>query len=1083
MPPLPTLRLLLWRSLLFYRRLHAGVILGVAITSMVIVGALTLGNSVETSLIHVAEQRLGKTLYALSDGQSLFHSSIAKEIGRQTGHDPTAILAVEGVLINAGSGEQLNQVNVVAVDSSFWGFAPQPHQFGLNNREIALSERIAELYDVSVADNLLLRIRQDLLLSSETPIAGTQENYLSIPVKVGKILTTAEGGDFSLVSSQLRPRNVFINRQFLVNQLDIENRSNVLLIKSGKSDLLDADRIQASFVDNLHLKDLGFRIRYLDSQSRIELISEKIFIPSALIPALTDTDFKAERVFSYFVNRIQLDGRSIPYSFAAGLETYLLNNPGSDEVIFNKWTAENLNAQVGQELSLVYWIENAAGEMIEQSFSFVLADIIKNENPLVDTNLMPEFPGFKELDNCRDWDPGIQIDLNQIRHIDEQYWDVYGGAPKVFLNYDTARQLWSNRFGSATAIRYSASESAMAVLEKQLISNLQHAGLLPEFIAVREQAILSSTDGVDFGELFLGLSFFILISALVLTCLLHIFSVNQRKWQIDLLTSLGFGKKQVRKLYILEGGILAILGSLAGLIPGILFSRYLIHALEQDWQEAVGAVKFSLFLDPLVLITGVAAACAVSILSIWITLRMHWGNQHRSQKISWQSRRETLWRQIFHSGLILVVFLSGFIVLATWKAIHQEWQSVPLFMSMGTIYLLLLILVFYASLIHSGRSFAQSSLSIVQLARHNVGSRSLSSLALVLIMAMGVFTVLVVGLNRHDPLVQKHAVLSGTGGFEWYLETTIPVTEDISAEGENLVSLRRKAGEDASCLNITRSQRPAILGLRVKDVDGRFSFRQWVEAVENNPGWAVLNHDAGDGYIPGIADQTVIQWGLGKSVGDTLFYKNDQGDDIGLILYGGLANSIFQGNLLISEVNFKKHFPGISGYNIWLTDSTLPSSDLEVIKQKLTGYGLDYISTEDRLKQFSAVENTYLFIFLNLGWLGLILATMGFGAAVLRNIFERSREIALMRVLGFSPGRIRTVFFGEHFSLILSGCIIGGLSAAVAVIPALAESGAAGSLKSILLLLSTILMSGSIWIWAAVHAGLNRDLLTSLRSE
>ncbi|MBC8478899.1 MAG: hypothetical protein H8D46_00425, partial [FCB group bacterium] len=87
------MRLLLWRSLLFYRRLHAGVILGVAITSMVIVGALTLGNSVETSLIHVAEQRLGKTRYALSDGQSLFHSSIAKEIGRQTGHDPTAILA------------------------------------------------------------------------------------------------------------------------------------------------------------------------------------------------------------------------------------------------------------------------------------------------------------------------------------------------------------------------------------------------------------------------------------------------------------------------------------------------------------------------------------------------------------------------------------------------------------------------------------------------------------------------------------------------------------------------------------------------------------------------------------------------------------------------------------------------------------------------------------------------------------------------------------------------------------------------------------------------------------------------------
>ena len=45
---------------------------------------------------------------------------------------------------------------------------------------------------------------------------------------------------------------------------------------------------------------------------------------------------------------------------------------------------------------------------------------------------MPAFPGLADVDNCRDWKPGIPVDLDKIRPKDEQYWNEHRGTPKAF---------------------------------------------------------------------------------------------------------------------------------------------------------------------------------------------------------------------------------------------------------------------------------------------------------------------------------------------------------------------------------------------------------------------------------------------------------------------------------------------------------------------------------------------------------------------------------------------------------------------------------------------------------------------------
>ena len=55
-----------------------------------------------------------------------------------------------------------------------------------------------------------------------------------------------------------------------------------------------------------------------------------------------------------------------------------------------------------------------------------------------------------------DWDPPFPVDLSKIRPIDEDYWDRYRTAPKAFVALETAKKLWSSRFGQLTSVRIAA---------------------------------------------------------------------------------------------------------------------------------------------------------------------------------------------------------------------------------------------------------------------------------------------------------------------------------------------------------------------------------------------------------------------------------------------------------------------------------------------------------------------------------------------------------------------------------------------------------------------------------------------------
>jgi putative ABC transport system permease protein len=240
-----------------------------------------------------------------------------------------------------------------------------------------------------------------------------------------------------------------------------------------------------------------------------------------------------------------------------------------------------------------------------------------------------------------------------------------------------------------------------------------------------------------------------------------------------------------------------------------------------------------------------------------------------------------------------------------------------------------------------------------------------------------------------------------------------------------------------------------------------------------------------DIIIPAIADQSTIQWALGKNIGDTLDYVDEHGNRFRIQLAGGLANSILQGNIIIDEAEFIRRYPSEVGYRMLLIDA--PAERLEDVREALEragrNYGLELTSATERLAAFYAVENTYLEIFQLLGGLGMLLGSVGLALVVIRNVMERRGELAMLRAIGMERWDLVKLLLYEHWWLLAMGLLCGVFSALVAVLPALRSGGNEVPYVELGLILLLLFGNGLVWIWFAAQLTLRGELLVALRNE
>ena len=102
--------MIVWRSLRFYWRTHLGVVLGTAIGAMVLIGALLVGDSVQSTLKELAFLRIGKADVSLYTSDRFFREQLADDL--EHGWEEGITIAPAILLLgNVVTPDRSNRVN------------------------------------------------------------------------------------------------------------------------------------------------------------------------------------------------------------------------------------------------------------------------------------------------------------------------------------------------------------------------------------------------------------------------------------------------------------------------------------------------------------------------------------------------------------------------------------------------------------------------------------------------------------------------------------------------------------------------------------------------------------------------------------------------------------------------------------------------------------------------------------------------------------------------------------------------------------------------------------------------------------
>jgi hypothetical protein len=380
------------------------------------------------------------------------------------------------------------------------------------------------------------------------------------------------------------------------------------------------------------LADLGVKLRLLDVPHALSLETESAVVGDALAIQAQETayglDFGLSSIYSYLANSIRAGGREIPYSLvtavdegsfaalrhAAGQSTESQSRASAQEstqqsaqgatpqsaqessssqrsapesaqapagkavneatpIILNEWAARDLGARVGDAVSLDYYVWREEGRLETRTAEFRLAGVVALQGLAADRELTPEYPGISGTESLSDWDPPFPLDLARVRPQDEDYWKQFRTTPKAFIPLRRAQELWRTRYGKLTSLRIHppaevSLEDGRARVEQALRARVDPLAANFSLYAARAEGLRAARGATDFGEYFLYFSFFLVVSALMLTALFFKLGIEQRLREIGILQAVGFPAARIRTLFLGEGLLLAAAGSIAGLLGG-----------------------------------------------------------------------------------------------------------------------------------------------------------------------------------------------------------------------------------------------------------------------------------------------------------------------------------------------------------------------------------------------------------------------------------------------------------------------------------------------------------------------------------
>lgn len=739
----------------------------------------------------------------------------------------------------------------------------------------------------------------------------------------------------------------------------------------------------------------------------------------------------------------------------------------ADQVVLNDWTLQQLGAKVGDAITFRYLARRMTEDTLQagQAYGTDLVPsapvgplyIVKSvpvANAYSSPSLTPTYEGLTDATSIRDWQPpaGFPFDPKLVTPSDEDYWQRYRTMPRLYLPLSVARRCGldpEEGGGSLTSIRVRRDDAPdfRDALLKELAPVV--AGITVRDL--RREQLAAATGNTDFASLFLALSMVLQGVAVLLVVLLFRLLTEQQSPQMGLLLALGFSPARIRRLCLLQGAILATCGTLLGIPLGLGYAAGLIRGLTTWWLPALGTAELSLHLAwPPLLLGGVAGWLLALVAVIWALRVLR--QQSPIGMLVGRNRVQILHRGHRGWGHAACFGLAAWAVgtlLALQQSQRISWPAAVTFLLVGLGSLIALLE--FAAWRLTGSRRTGHGLSLLHLSWRNNARRPSRSLLTVWLIALAVFLLTTLSAFQHP---NAQPAVEATGGYELIVTADQPLLGDLNTPaGRKLLGISTPPvddplwqraqftglwvhdGQDVSCRNLTRPTSPRILG--VPAVAGRFgkfpAFKpdvlREVEGMNAQTDTACL------------ADEETATYLLHLGVGEVLTLPTPDRANrvVNLRLTNLLPAGIFQGELLISQVDFIKHFgvPPGGGPRVILVQC--PAADVaplrHALQQQLGDYSITVETAAERIAGFQAIANTYLATFQALGYLALFLGTLGLAIVLLRNLLERRAELALLAALGFTPRRRLALILLENTWLLLGGVAVGLLAALPALVP------------------------------------------------
>lgn len=702
------------RSIKSHAKMNLALMSAVCVATLVITGSLIAGDSLTRTIEDAAYDNLGEVDEVISSDR-FFNESV---MGRLAENEDLSnvidhlapLIYLSGIVENPSNSARTMGANIIGFDNTFLDFGSlisvEGSELGytLEANEVFINDALAEEIGLGKGDRVNISFSRVDKVFEAIFLGDSKNTNLKVQFEVKDIVSTNGLGRFQLNANRNAPQNIYVDIESLRLLFKSEDAVNMILVSNtgdekGGTKLCNrvSSDLESALDEALGFEDAGFRIIQNTEKNYVALESDDIFFSYDFFELISDNPEitkmnSSSPVLTYFYNTLTHESYTVAYSTISAYDSdidsefglFTLNGTSEmvkgtlaeNEIIINSWTAERLQAEVGDNLQMNYSVMDEFYNVQYLSTNFTIKHIVDIEGKANDSMLMPSFPGIEGKISVFDWDPPFPMNLNLITDDDEQYWEDYEGTPKAFIGLSEASNLWETDIGNITQVRIAPKQgenlSELTHEVEEVLNEYVGMGEASLFIKSVKQDALKSAEGITlFTEMFLAFSTACIIAAAVLIMLLITLRVESRMAEIGILRALGFRIGVINHILLLEGLVIAIIGSILGVAFGLLFGFFLIGGMNTFWSSIMegSPVNFHFTLDSLII--GFCLGIIISVITMILALR------HESKKTvigvlrGGFGARKSERRRFIPIGLLII----GLVILLLPMYMNIEFES------------------------------------------------------------------------------------------------------------------------------------------------------------------------------------------------------------------------------------------------------------------------------------------------------------------------------------------------------------------------------------------------------------------------